>query len=109
MATVIAATREDVTRPDGQVYLRGEAGFGDQDIAYQLFRNENLAHRLPLLWSEHRASLAVAVATLMAAYLTLLGVAIVAFGNVVSNPFIAGIPALGVDVIVAGVYVYAFA
>jgi hypothetical protein len=107
--TVIAATREDVSRPGGQVYLRGEAGFGDQDIAYQLFRNENLVHRLPLLWSEHRASLVVAAATLMAVYLTLLGVVMIALGKVVSNPLRAGIPALCLVVIVAGVYVYAFA
>lgn len=105
---VIAATREDVTRPDGQVYLRGEAGFGDQDIAYQLFRNENLVRRLPLLWFEHRASLVVAAATLIAVYLTLFGVVMIVLGKVVSNPLLAGIPALCVVVIAAGVYVYAF-
>ena len=66
-------------------------------------------HRLPLLWSEHRASLVVAAATLMAVYLTLLGVVMIALGKVVSNPLRAGRPALCLVVIVAGVYVYAFA
>ena len=106
---VVAATREDAERPDGQLYLRGEPGFENQDLVYQLFRHENLAHRLPLFWSEHGASLAAAVGTLVATYVVLLGVAILALRNVASNPMIAGIPAVGLVAIVAGGYVYAFA
>ena len=36
----------------GQLYLRGKPGWADQDLAYQLFRQERALQRLMELWFE---------------------------------------------------------
>ena len=49
---LVGGTREDHQRMGGQLYLRGKPGWSDQDLAYQLFRNEHALQRLMELWFE---------------------------------------------------------
>ena len=47
---LVGGTRKDRQRIEGQLYLRGEPGWSDQDLAYQLFRHERALQRFMELW-----------------------------------------------------------
>ncbi len=54
---LIGGSKSDLVEFPGQLFLRGQAGWPDQDIFHQLLRRQNLASRIPVIWSQHRATL----------------------------------------------------
>lgn len=66
-------------RPEfpGQLYLRGEAGWPDQDMFHQLLRRQSLVQRAGTMWSMHRASLLAYMAILVAATIACVGLGLV--------------------------------
>lgn len=53
---LIGGTKSDLSEFPGQLYLRRQAGWPDQDIFHQLLRRQNFASRIPVIWSRHRAT-----------------------------------------------------
>ncbi len=75
--TVVGGTTAGRPEFPGQLYLRGEAGWPDQDMFHQLLRQQNLAQRASTMWSLHRASLLAYVAILLAATTACVGLGLV--------------------------------
>lgn len=53
---LIGGTKSDLSEFPGQLFLQGQAGWPDQDLFHQLLRCQNLASRIPVIWSHHRAT-----------------------------------------------------
>ena len=75
---LLGGTRADPQRADAQLYLERQPGWLDQDMFHQLLRRQNLAQRIPVLWSGHRATLLAYVAILATAAVACFGVGMVA-------------------------------
>ena len=74
---LIGGTKSDLAEFPGQLYLRGQAGWPDQDLFHQLLRRQNLASRIPVIWSLHRAALLGYVALLLPAVTIFAGLGLV--------------------------------
>ena len=54
---IIGGTKSNLSEFPGQLFLRDQAGWEDQDLFHQLLRYQNLASRIPTIWMDHRATL----------------------------------------------------
>ncbi len=78
---VVGGATADRPEFPGQLYLRGEAGWPDQDLFHQLLRRQSLAQRASTMWSLHRPTFLAYVAILVAATLACLGLGLVVGEN----------------------------
>ena len=74
---LIGGTKSDLSEFPGQLFLRGEDGWSDQDIFHQLLRRQNLASRIPVIWSRHRATFLGYLALLLSVAAILAGLGFV--------------------------------
>lgn len=102
---LVAGSKGDPAR--GRLYLRGEPGWPDQDLAYQLFRRSGLLQRLVDLWSTHRAAAVTAVVTLVTAVGAALGLGLV-LGQGKKSPGYGPAATLAFAVMAAAAYFYVF-
>ena len=74
---LIGGTKSDLPEFPGQLFLRRQAGWPDQDLFHQLLRRQNLASRFPVIWSQHPATLLGYLAVLLPALAIFLGLGLV--------------------------------
>lgn len=102
----VAGTKADTTRQAGSLYLRREAQWPDQDLAYQLFRRSALVQRLADLWNTNQAASVTAVVTLVAVGAVWISLGLALSGQ---NRRMGGTTAtLSLAVLAAGTYFYLF-
>ena len=90
----------------GQLFLRGQAGWEDQDLFYQLLRHQNLASRIPTIWTHHQATLLgyISITIFVLAFFASLGIVVGKHRPLLRWP-VAIIP---LPVITTSYYFYAF-
>jgi len=71
--TFTMATLADQT-PDGRLYLEGAPGFADQDLVFQLLRQQSSRERLTVWWSLYPAMLVTGVFLLALVHITVFSI-----------------------------------